>query len=307
MSDPSQFHLRVTAGPSYSEAGHKAVPVNTDKPIHFSNDTIDASLTVRIQNYRGLPKDSPETCQYFQHAPHQSDLYSISFAFVPKKEIPGTQLLFGNDFDKPIKDRLPPGFNAALKAVKWFIDPGIDGDVYAEKPYLFGPLLSSINVLNIGDQGASSASETQDQTYSEGGSQDGNKIREDLSIPSGSSQRMKYFLTEEKRKQFTFEPGREYRCDFFNPYLDFNELALKVPGVTLHLMRFWDGQPLRYVLKQKGSDGIEKELLVVVFTLVPAEEAEKETQSQQQETNEDPAPASEEKKGESKFVDEDID
>ena len=35
-------------------------------------------------------------------------------------------------------------------------------------------------------------------------------------------------------------------------------------------MRFWDGQPLRYVLKHKDqSEGIDQELLVVVIALIP--------------------------------------
>ena len=49
-----------------------------------------------------------------------------------------------------MRDRLPPGFNAALRLVKWAIDPGLDGDVYADRPFLYGPLLSSINMLRIG-------------------------------------------------------------------------------------------------------------------------------------------------------------
>jgi len=44
-------------------------------------------------------------------------------------------------------------------------------------------------------------------------------------------------------------------------------------------MSFWDGQPLRYVLKHKSvAKGIDKELLVITFTLIAEAdlEAEKE-------------------------------
>ena len=47
----------------------------------------------------------------------------------------------------------------------------------------------------------------------------------------------------------------------------------------MQLMSFWDGQPLRYVLKHKSvAKGIDKELLVITFTLIAEEdlEAEKE-------------------------------
>ena len=49
------------------------------------------------------------------------------------------------------------------------------------------------------------------------------------------------------------------------------DLALKLPVITLYLMRFWDGQPLRYVLKHKNAE-IDEPLIVIVFTLIPEEE-----------------------------------
>lgn len=38
--------------------------------------------------------------------------------------------------------------------------------------------------------------------------------------------------------------------------------------MSLYLMRFWDGQPLRYTLKKKNAT-TDQELFVIVFTLVP--------------------------------------
>lgn len=96
----------------------------------------------------------------------------------------------------------------------------------ADEPYLYGPLLSSINVLRIGKKGASTANETakadEVQVFEEGGDGDGEEIRQEKLIPAASGQRQKYFLNEQHRKEFEFEEGREYNCDFFNPYLDFN-------------------------------------------------------------------------------------
>jgi hypothetical protein len=166
--------------------------------------------------------------------------------------------VFGNDFDHPIRDRLPPLFDKAFGIVKWWIDPGLDGDVQADEPYLYGALLSSINVLRIGDkagsgkedlEGEKSGSEGEAVVYQEGAFGDGEKIRKDLHLPGTSSARQKHFLAEAHRKDFTFEKGREYQCDFFNPYLDFNEFALKIgyglPSISI--IGSWDGQPLRYV------------------------------------------------------------
>lgn len=55
------------------------------------------------------------------------------------------------------------------------------------------------------------------------------------------------------------------------------DLSLRLPGITMQLMSFWDGQPLRYVLKHRNaSKGIDQELLVITFTLIPEEEVEAE-------------------------------
>lgn len=169
-----KYILRVTAGPSYDLADHTEVPVNSPTPVKISTEHMDVELNVRIQNYHGLPRNSPTTSPYFDQEPHDKnkDQYSIAFQFTPKapesardpkhaghvdpddrepEGISGLDLQFGNDFDHPIRDRLPPGFSYAMKIVKWWIDPGLDGDPYADSPYLFGPALSSFNHVRVSD------------------------------------------------------------------------------------------------------------------------------------------------------------
>lgn len=147
---------------------------------------------------------------------------------MPKKPIPGEKLIFGNDFDRSIADRLPPGFGAALKFVKWAIDPGLDGDPYADKPYLYSPALSTFNIFHIGEKIATlpDVEKLEDGVLEEGALGDGQAIREKGAIPADAPGRKKYFLNEEKRKEFEFEAGRQYSFDFFNPYLDFNGKSL---------------------------------------------------------------------------------
>jgi hypothetical protein len=217
--------------------------------------------------YLGLPKGSPSTSPYFSTPQHPYDRYSISFSFTPKQDIKGDKLVFGNDFDHPIRDRLPPLFDKAFGIVKWWIDPGLDGDVYGDEPYLYGALLSSINVLRIGGKDQKKGQDLEGETktegdveksgsegeavvYEEGAFGDGETVRKELHLPATSSARQKHFLAEQHRKDFTFEAGREYQCDFFNPYLDFNEFALKIGyGMpAMSIIGHWDGQPLRYVV-----------------------------------------------------------
>jgi Protein of unknown function (DUF1769) len=174
-----------------------------------------------------LPNDSPKTAaSYFSHPLHQQDQYSICFALVPKHPVSGNDLVFGNDLDRPIRDRLPPGFSAALRIVKWWIDPALDGDPYADKPYLYSPGLATWNYFRIGDRvdknQAHEVRSLHSEVVEEGADGTGREVRNKLQIPGEFDLRKKHFLDEENRKKFVFEAGRVYLVDFGNPYLGFS-------------------------------------------------------------------------------------
>ncbi|KAK5136228.1 hypothetical protein LTR08_003835 [Meristemomyces frigidus] len=285
-----RYYLSVTAGPTYED--QKPIPINTEESTRISTSKLTANLTIRVQNYRGLDvnhQPSPhKTSPYFAHAPHERDLYSLQFHFTPKADVNGYDMVFGNDFDHPIRDKLPPGFQQAFNLVKWFIDPGLYADVQAEEPYLYGPLLSSMNVWRVGpkddreqeavEEVRAAAPADRPHVFEEGGDGDGVEARKHFKIPGDAAARKKFFLTEKNLRDFTFEAGREYSNDFFNPYLDFNEFALRlpgfsvIPGITMPIISYWDGQPLRYVMKDRSTG---EPFFVVCFTLVPKDDVAK--------------------------------
>ncbi len=247
-----KYILRITAGPGYDLADHVEIPVNSSQPVSITSDLADVELSVRIRDYGGLPHNSPSSSPYFDTEPHvyNKDQYSICFRFTPKapKEdgntgqagISGQDLQFGNDFDRPIRDRLPPGFNTAMGIVRWWIDPGLDGDAYADKPYLYGPALSSFNALNLGP---GQFDESKGGLWvEEGGDED---LRQEIGMPADSKARMKWALNDTAKERWIYNYGKTYAVDFFNPYLDFSNFALRLPGFHLPILKYWDGQGLR--------------------------------------------------------------
>lgn len=197
----------------------------------------------------------------------------------------GNDLIFGNDFDRPIRDRLPPGFNAALKLVKWSIDPAMDGDAYADKPHLYSPAVAALNQFRIAEAiGKNDEVPTvHDVVVEEGADGSGVEERAHRGVPEGVAERRKHFQNEEERKKFVFEPGRVYLADFGNPYLVFNgwfipwfadvgwltmvDFSLRLPGLTVHATKYIDEKNhyLRYVLKNRETDEV---YFVVLFTLI---------------------------------------
>lgn len=258
-----KYILRITAGPDYDEATHVEVPVNQSKPLRIQGPLADIELNVRIRNYQGLPRGSPSTYSYFSTGPRagNKDQYSIALRFTPRKPasfssthhltssdlardgISGSDLQCGNDFDRSIRDKLPPGFSTAMGIVKWWIDPGLDGDAYADKPYLYGPALSSFNVFHVGPGERDDAKGG--LCFDEGGDEQVTHARSSIGMPCDSKGRMKWALRDANKANWVFEYGKTYGLDFFNPYLDFANLALRLPGFQLPIVKYWDGQGLR--------------------------------------------------------------
>lgn len=112
--------------------------------------------------------------------------------------------------------------------MKWAIDPGLEGDVYADEPYLYGVAGSSFNVLRVGgkvgegegDVVLGEMGEEGEEGMEEGAEGDGGEVRREKGMPEGAAERKKWFLKE--GGCWVWEGGRVYQADFFNPYLDFN-------------------------------------------------------------------------------------
>ena len=166
---------------------------------------------------------------------------------LPKKTISGTALVFGNDIDHPVRDRLPYGTSTAFNILKRVIDPGLEGDLYADKPHLYGRALSSFNILSVGEkvvEGEDLGKEEEhgDQIVEEGGEGEGLEWRKSRDVPDDAGKRKGWFLAKEKAERWQWEAGRVYKADFFNPYLDFNTFSLKLPGFSLSVLGYLGGE-----------------------------------------------------------------
>jgi hypothetical protein len=281
-----KYLLQVTAGPSYDSSTHEEVAVNSNCAHVIENDIMTCYLKVKIRDYNGLPRGSPSTSDYFSHSLHTSDRYSIGFSLVPKKDIRGNDLITGFDFDHSIKDRLPPGFRYAMKIVTTILDPGVYSDPYSDKPYLYGPALSSFFAFRIGELTSHTSAEQQigdtHGVIEEGADGSGQRIRADKKVPAKMSKRRKNFLDEKRREDFVFEAGRMYHADFFNPYLDFANFALRIPGFSISVVRYIDDKThqLRYVLKNRATGEC---LFVVIFTLLFGQSLEQKLETERKE------------------------
>ncbi|PWY87410.1 DUF1769-domain-containing protein [Aspergillus heteromorphus CBS 117.55] len=268
---PTTPRLKVTAGTSYSPSTHQPVNINSDSPLRLTSPLITSSLWVRIQNHNPSPPSTSSTNAYFAHPPTTKNLYSLTFTlrFPASTHVTGNDLLFGNDFDHPIREYLPPGFGTGLRIVKSVLDPSLEGDAYADKPYLLSPGVAAWNFFSIGEKKEEEEEEEEEEgnlIVSEGSTGSGIEERQKYHIPEEAGARRSHFLREDARKEFVFEGGRTYAADFGNPYLDFNEFAIRLPGISFHIRKYVSekNNVLRYVLKNRGTGEV---YFVVCFTV----------------------------------------
>lgn len=75
-----------------------------------------------------------------------------------------------------------------------------------------------------------------------------------------AQQRHAYFHKAKHRKEVIFGPHDILTMDFCYGFLEFNPtLALRLPGgVSFDLMRYWDGQPVRFVCCERKSESENK-------------------------------------------------
>ncbi|EME45244.1 hypothetical protein DOTSEDRAFT_61801 [Dothistroma septosporum NZE10] len=272
--EAEQYRLLVTAGPSYNLKQHKVVHVNGDTPTTIENEFLTAKINVRVRGFKGLPDSCSPTADYFEDPLHQKDQYSLGFSFVPKQDLPSLNAVWGNDLDHPIRDRIPPGFNTAFRIVKEFIDPGLSCDVYADEPWLYGPSLSCWFAFRIGDVYQDSQDFPAPGVLADGADGSGQEVRQKLGLPDNNEKRRKFFLDAKNRELMVFEKGRLYQGDFYNPYLDFANFALKLPGFSLKVIKYIGEKThcLRYVFKNRETGDI---YFNVNFTLLWGEQLRK--------------------------------
>jgi hypothetical protein len=274
--DTDIYRILVTAGPSYDKADHQPVVVNSGQPVVVENEFVRAKIKVRVRAYRGLPSHSPAHSPYFDDPGHERDLYSIAFSLVPKQDLPSIDTVWGNDFDHPIREKLPPGFNTAFKIVKEFIDPALSCDAYADEPWLYGPSLTSWFAFRIGDVVCEDEVPFQEDEapMKEGADGSGHDVRRKHNLPDTGDKRRLHFRNPTHREAFVFEKGRVYQGDFFNPYIDFVNRTLRLPGFTMKVTKYLEHKShcLRYVFKNRQTGEV---YFNINFNLLFGEDLEK--------------------------------
>ncbi|KAF9361832.1 hypothetical protein BGX26_011056 [Mortierella sp. AD094] len=72
---------------------------------------------------------------------------------------------------------------------------------------------------------------------------------------TNTTQRRKYFQTEQARREFLFKPNLVYGFEFFSPHIDFNTFDIHL-GLSMNIRKYLKGQPVRYTCRSLSGDHV---------------------------------------------------
>ncbi|POW20797.1 hypothetical protein PSHT_03082 [Puccinia striiformis] len=138
----------ILAGPSLDELSRVKVNADRTGPLAIKTASFEGALTVRMKDFADHNGDIYRDTETNYFANWSDVTWSIQIQGRFLQPTSADDCVFGNTFDKPIRDRLPFGTGAALKAIS-YIDPSLENDLYADKPWAWSPLLATMNYIRI--------------------------------------------------------------------------------------------------------------------------------------------------------------
>ncbi|EIN08371.1 hypothetical protein PUNSTDRAFT_126442 [Punctularia strigosozonata HHB-11173 SS5] len=252
--------LRVLAGPSPDEMEPITAYVNSGRAYPIRSDAFEGKLVVEIKGFVPEGAEAPsDDKDYFCRPDRKGVTWSIQVQGRFLQPHSADDILFGNTFDRPLQ--LPcywfRGSGAALKFMK-FVDPSLDHDLASSsKPWALSPLITTMpyfahtRASSSGAPAFPSHKSVQDDTSELHHASSATSLPYNL---AGSDKRRAYFRDTAHRREVQFGPQDVITTDFCYGFLEFSPtLSLRLPGgISFDLMKYWDGQPVRFVCCERN-------------------------------------------------------
>lgn len=243
----------IRVGSSYDRDLAKIVPVNSEIPTVVDSAIGTFSLLVNIKRFDGSEPHRSNSCYNIQDSKYLDgspavDKETVSendwepnlrlhIIFTPKCDIKASELLFGNDFTVPIHNHVPAiPLATGLKFFSWFVNKSAKGEVYGEKPFLYGLAINSLNCITVNPQPPQWKQErSYTRDYEENlNSNEGNTLK----IPLVELERKKFFSRTHNLEGFVFKKGTPYLLQFDTTSLNLADLVYAVSIPTYGGRRF---------------------------------------------------------------------
>ncbi|GAA5895149.1 hypothetical protein JCM8208_000125 [Rhodotorula glutinis] len=266
---PAAPRIVCKAGPSLDSLS----PVDVNRsPLAISSSAFEGHVAVRLKDYRGPAAQEGTYERQPQDAlMNEGDTWSISFEGRFKAGgITADDVLFGNVWRKPIRDFLPYGTSAALRFVR-YMDPSLECDLYADKPWALSPLFATLQYLSAKPLPADeSPPPFKPDTFPEDVAP---LLPSSTPPPADPAARRSFFSKADARRAVPLAASHLVRGDFSHGFLAFDNLSLALPGgLKFKLDKYWNGEPVVFSCQRRAEPGKEAETFFVVTFELEADE-----------------------------------
>ncbi|WPK24232.1 hypothetical protein PUMCH_001499 [Australozyma saopauloensis] len=253
--------LYILAGSTHEDE-KTTIPINTGNFVDIDSKIGLFSVIIDIVNFDSS-EPHKENSAYNRStngldeslAPKTPNLRILA-KFTPSHNIPGTELLFGNDGLVSITKNVPTSLiSTGLRFFKWFMNPTINSDMYGDMPYLYGYALNSFTKLGSEDLiGVDEFLTLKEERF-----------LTDESIPTDPSKRQSYFCKVKNCEKFEFQKGETYFLMFETSFISIGDSKyhVKIPTfgdktIDVDVLRFSDENlnNFNWTVKQGGMDGV---------------------------------------------------
>lgn len=207
--------LKILAGSSVDDC--QVVDYKSGKSVDVNNPHFTGQISV-------LLKDDEHMHPYFNDKSNKGVTWSIQLRGVLQDdEVDCDDLVFGNQFMRPIRDQLPWGSGMAVKFIK-YLDPTLTEDLQSDTPWAFSPLCSTVERLNVSDNADGNELNDKHDLIIEDDVSCLIHENEARKVEQGdASSRKKWFRSESHRKGVNLSKKR-VAFDFAKGFIDFSTL-----------------------------------------------------------------------------------
>ncbi|CAB52619.1 Elongation factor G, mitochondrial [Schizosaccharomyces pombe] len=208
--------------------GSKKEPISINgTPNVVKSKYFEGDVKVRLRDY-----ETPDE-EYFEQS---NDTCSIMIRgrFLPTEStLTADDILFGNQFEKPLRDVLPMGSNLLMKGLQ-YVDPSIEFDLYCDQPWAFSPFFATMTKMQVSDA-------LLPMEYFE-----------------DHSSRRSQMQQQVIRQESSIDPNKYILADFCNPFFNPSTLSISIPytKMSFSIKNYYNGQPLRYFCKTRDGNVI---------------------------------------------------
>mmetsp|Transcript_23168 Transcript_23168/g.34314 ORF Transcript_23168/g.34314 Transcript_23168/m.34314 type:complete len:307 (-) Transcript_23168:264-1184(-) len=235
----------------WDRANNRVCPIG--KPVDFETPLFRGKLLVRVK--------TPHVDDPYFDGRRRKHQYVVQGQF--KEEVNVLDLIYGTQYERPMRSKPPSFFYPILKAFLTRANPGLEMDLVSDKPFVLQNIGCAVQQLLIHEEGEKvpdieMIENFEDRTQAFGGKFDAKRH----GCAVGPSKRKNIFAQAKRgydaghrcKHEYVFEPSNTYTFVFYEDKTDLFAYTQNLGLVTIDLARVTHAEPVQLMCLSKAHN-----------------------------------------------------